>query len=103
MDAASPRVVARVSHMCYDRRMTEVASRALRNQTRALLDRVAAGEHITITVDGNPVAQLVPPDARPRWMPRSVFAARILAHQADHGMVMDLRQLAPDTTDDLPW
>lgn len=32
--------------------MVEVASRELRNRTRVLLDRVAAGEHITITVDG---------------------------------------------------
>ena len=30
-----------LSHSCYDRRMTDVASRELRNNTRALLDRVA--------------------------------------------------------------
>ena len=34
--------------------MEEVASRELRNQTRALLDRVAAGESICITVHGRP-------------------------------------------------
>lgn len=82
--------------------MTEVASRELRNQTRQLLERVAAGEHITITVDGRPVAQLVPPDARERWMARAVFAARILGSQADAGLRTDLRELAPDMTDDLP-
>lgn len=88
--------------MCYSRSMTEVASRQLRNGTRALLDRVAAGEHITITVSGRPVAMLVPPEPLPRWMPREVFAARILAHQADPGLAADLAGLAPDTTDDLP-
>ena len=88
--------------MCYVRRMTDVASRQLRNQTRALLDRVAAGEHITITVDGRPVARLVPPEPRPRWMPRETFAARVLGHQADPGLASDLAVLAPDTTDDLP-
>ena len=82
--------------------MTEVPSRQLRNGTRALLDRVAAGEHITITVDGRPVATLVPPEPRPRWMPRGIFAARILEHQADPGLAADLATLSPDTTDDLP-
>ena len=40
--------------------MTDVASRDLRNNTRALLERVEAGESITITVDGRPVATLEP-------------------------------------------
>lgn len=88
--------------MCYDRRMTEVASRQLRNQTRALLDRVAAGERITITVDGKPVATLVPPASRQRWMRREIFAARVLGSQADPGLAADLAALAPGTTDDLP-
>ena len=47
-----------MSHVCYVRRMADVASRDLRNNTRALLDRVEAGESITITVDGRPVATL---------------------------------------------
>ncbi len=88
--------------MCYGRRMTEVASRQLRNGTRALLDRVAAGEDITITVDGRPVAKLVSSESRQRWMPRDAFAARILRHQADPGLSAELSALAPDTTDDLP-
>ena len=88
--------------MCDSRRMTEVASRELRNRTRVLLDRVAAGEHITITVDGRPVAQLVPPAPRPRWMTREVFIAQVLRHQADPGLATDLAALAQDTTDDLP-
>ena len=40
--------------------MAEVASRELRNNTRAVLDRVEAGEAVTITVDGRPVARLEP-------------------------------------------
>ena len=88
--------------MCYGRSMTEVASRQLRNQTRALLDRVAAGEDITITVDGQPVARLVPPEPRQRWMPRATFAAHVLRHQADPGLAADLAELAPETTEDLP-
>lgn len=91
-----------LSHVCYDRRVTEVASRELRNRTRLLLDRVAAGERITITVDGRPVARLVPPESRPRWMARDIFIARVLGHQADAGLAADLAELAPDSTADLP-
>jgi len=82
--------------------MTEVPSRELRNRTRLLLDRVAAGEQITITVDGRPVARLVPPEPRPRWMTRDAFVARVLGHQADAGLAADLAELAPDSTADLP-
>jgi len=88
--------------MCYACRMTEVASRQLRNRTRALLDRVAAGEHITVTVDGRAVARLVPPESRPRWMPRQVFVTHVLGHQADPDLAADLVELAPDSTADLP-
>ena len=80
----------------------EVASRELRNRTRALLDRAAAGESVTITVDGRPVAVLGPVARRPRWLRREEFIGRILAHQADARLAAELRQLAPDTTDELP-
>jgi prevent-host-death family protein len=83
--------------------MTEVASRELRNNTRALLDRVEAGEDITITVDGRPVAVLHAPTRRRRWISREELVHRIAAHQADPALRSDLRELAPDTTDDLPW
>ena len=93
---------ARSSHMCYIRRMDTVASRELRNQTRSLLDRAAAGEEIAITVDGRPIAMLGPIPHRTRWMPRDVFMRRVAAHQADAALRDDLTALAPDTTDDLP-
>lgn len=82
--------------------MADVASRELRNNTRALLDRVEAGEDIRITVDGRPVAILVPVDRRPTALPRARFLRLIAAHQADPGLRDELRELAPDTTDDLP-
>lgn len=81
--------------------MTEVASRELRNHTRALLDRVAAGEPVTITVDGRPVAVLEPVEGRRRFMARAEFVSRILGRQADPALRDELRRLAPDTTDDL--
>ncbi len=83
--------------------MAQVASRELRNQTRSLLDRVEAGERITITVEGRPVAELVPTAVRRRWMPRGQFARDILRHQADIALTADLATLGNESTDDLPW
>jgi prevent-host-death family protein len=80
----------------------DVASRELRNNTRSVLDRVAAGESVTITVDGRPVAVLRPAGRRPRWLARAEFVHRIVEHQADPALADELRGLATDTTDDLP-
>lgn len=92
-----------MSHKCYDRGMTEVAARELRNNVRGLLDRVDGGETITITASGRPVADLVPHLRTARWMPRSRFIEFVLGDQADAGLTADLADLAGDTTDDLPW
>lgn len=82
--------------------MTEVASRELRNKTRSLLERVEAGEAVTITVDGRPVAVLQPVGRRPRWLGRDEFVRRVGSHQADVTLRQDLAELAPDTTEELP-
>ena len=91
------------SHMCYGRRMTDVASRELRNNTRAVLARVESGESITITVDGRPIATIEPIRRRRPWMTREEFIREILSHQADPGLSAELREMNPDTTDDIPW
>ena len=88
--------------MCYVRRMSDVASRELRNNTRALLDRVESGESITITVDGRPVATLEPAGKRQRFMARDKFVRDILTRRADPALRTELRDISPDTTDDLP-
>jgi prevent-host-death family protein len=83
--------------------MTDVASRELRNNTRSLLARVEAGESITITVDGRPVATLEPVTRRARWMSREAFIRDVLPHQADPALRDELRAMLPGTTDDTPW
>ena len=83
--------------------MTDVAVRDLRNHTRQVLERVHAGETGVITVDGRPTAELRPLTTRPRFVDRATFVRQVLAHQADAGLTHDLAELAPDTTDDLPW
>lgn len=42
------------------REMGTVSIRDLRNRGADVLDRVAAGEHLTVTRDGRPVAELRP-------------------------------------------
>ncbi|WP_219416621.1 type II toxin-antitoxin system Phd/YefM family antitoxin [Pseudonocardia nigra] len=80
----------------------EVASRELRNDTAGVLRRVQAGERVTITVNGRPVAELVPVQ-RTRRSPirRDELVARLRQGQADAGLRADLARLAGDTTDDL--
>jgi len=82
--------------------MTEVVWRELRDNTRGLLDRVEAGETITVTIDGRPVAVLQPTGSRPRWLAREEFARQVMSHQADPGLADELTELTPDTTDDIP-
>lgn len=81
--------------------MATVASRELRNSTRSLLDRVEAGETLTITVDGRPMAVLGPVGRRRRWISSDEFASTVLVHQADPALADDLDDLAGEMTDDI--
>ena len=47
----------------------QVPQRELRNNYRGLLREVEAGEELTITVEGRPVARLVPTTGRRRLLP----------------------------------
>lgn len=82
--------------------MRTVASRELRNRTRDVLEQVEAGDEVTITVDGRPVATLRAAAAhRPRFIGRAAFVDLVAGRQADPTLAGELRGLAPDTTDDL--
>ena len=76
--------------------------RDLRHNLPALLARVESGERVTIIVEGRPVAELVPPSGRARWMDRDVLLSRLEARRADVGLSAELAVLNPGTTDDLP-
>ncbi len=82
--------------------MTEIAARELRNRTADVLRRVEAGEPVTITTRGRPVAEIIPVrTARRRPIAREELARRLGIVQADPGLRQDLAVLAGDTTDDL--
>lgn len=81
--------------------METVASRELRNHTAEVLRRVGAGERLAVTVRGETVAELRPPESRrPRFMSRAAVA-RALTMQADPALRETLLELSGDTTDDL--
>jgi prevent-host-death family protein len=82
--------------------MAEIPLRELRNHTSEVLRRVEDGEELEVTVNGRPVARLVPLPRRPRFLPAEV----LLAHPADPGLLDDIKEMLGDeTTDDMkdPW
>lgn len=75
-----------------------VASRELRNDMAAVLRRAAAGETVEITVNGEPVAELVPlRTRRPHWTAASVLLERLAQTQADPQLRDDLRAVSGGT------
>lgn len=61
-----------------------------------------AGERVTVTVNGRPVAELVPvQQSRGGWIRRAELIGRLRRAQADPGLRADLVRLAGDSTDDL--
>lgn len=77
--------------------MTEIPLRELRNDTSGVLRRVEGGERFTVTVSGRPVARLVPLPRRERYLTWEDLTAA----QADPGLYDELREMLPDTTDDI--
>lgn len=78
--------------------MPLATSRDLRNHTSALLDRVRAGERVTVTVGGEPVAVLVPAvKARRTWLAKAELLPLFV--QADAGLRRELAELGD--SDDL--
>ena len=77
-----------------------VSVRELRNTVSEVLRRVESGERVTVTVDRRPVAEIVPIRRRRAV---SFGEALVLAqrHPADRGMLRDIAEALPDTTDDL--
>lgn len=82
--------------------MDTVASRELRNHTADLLNRVAKGDSLVVTVNGSPAAILSPvPDGRRPYLTRSQATELLTRHQSDAGLADVLAELAGETSDDL--
>ncbi len=82
--------------------MSTIASRDLRNHTADVLRQVSGGTHVTITVNGLPVAEISPVRAaRRQFLSKADLIEIVTRRQADPGLRDDLLALAGETTDDL--
>jgi prevent-host-death family protein len=81
--------------------VNEIPARELRNDVSGVLRRVEAGERLRVTVSGRPVAELVPLPTRPRSSSWEDFIRDSDTWRADPGLLGELRQLLPETTDDV--
>ena len=73
----------------------------LQKDTAKAAEILKAGETLTITVDGRPMAVLAPVGRRRRWISSDEFASTVLAHQADPGLARELEDLAGEMTDEV--
>ncbi len=79
----------------------EVSVRDLRNRTAAVVAAVQAGESVTLTSNGEPLADIVPHRRRARWLPGEWLSAQLEERQADAELSADLDRLAGQTIDEL--
>jgi prevent-host-death family protein len=79
--------------------MAVIPQKELRNQIGEVLRRAEAGEEITITVSGRPVASLGPVRTH-QWVPASKLA-ELWAAPADPSLDRDLGRLGGELGD--PW
>ncbi len=92
--APSTRAHATVSHM-------DIGVRDLRNRTARVIDAVQAGERVTLTVNGEPVADIVPHGRRARWLAGPALARELAGRAADPALRGELAELAGQTLEQL--
>jgi prevent-host-death family protein len=83
-----------VSHM-------DIGVRDLRNHTSRVIDAVRAGEHVTLTVRGEPVADIVPHGRRARWLSGRDLRVQLDDRAADPALGRELEELLGQTLDEL--
>jgi prevent-host-death family protein len=85
---------ATVSHV-------EIGVRDLRNRTTSVIDAVKAGERVTLTVHGEPVADIVPHGQRTRWLSGTGLREQLQHRSADSQLTDELDVLVGQTLDEL--
>ncbi len=78
-----------------------VGVRELRNQTSQVIDAVRAGERVTLTVHGKPIADIVPHQQRARWLSGPTLHRELKTRAADPNLTRSLNELAGHTLDEL--
>jgi prevent-host-death family protein len=79
----------------------DVGVRELRNQTGQVIDAVRAGERVTLTVHGEPIADIVPHQHRTRWLSGPNLKQALQTRAADPALSQDLDDNAGQTLDEL--
>jgi prevent-host-death family protein len=79
----------------------EIGVRTLRNETSKVISAVEAGERVTLTVRGRPVADIVPHGHRTPWLPGDWLAEALSSRAADPALADELDTLAGRTLDEL--
>jgi prevent-host-death family protein len=79
----------------------DIGVRDLRNRTAQVIDAVRAGERVTLSVHGEPVADIVPHGRRTRWLPGPQLRSQLAERAADAGLSRELDGLAGQTLDEL--
>jgi prevent-host-death family protein len=79
----------------------EIGVRDLRNRTGQVIDAVNAGERVTLTVHGEPVADIVPHGRRARWLPGARLREQLEDRAADPELRKELDEVAGQTLDEL--
>jgi len=79
----------------------EIGVRDLRNRTAQVIDAVKAGERVTLTVHGEPVADIVPHGRRTRWLVGTQLREQLRQGAADPGLQGVLDELAGQTLDEV--
>jgi prevent-host-death family protein len=78
-----------------------IGVRELRNQTAQVLAAVNSGERVTLTVRGEPVADIVPHGRRTRWLSGSSLRRELETDAADAALASELDELVGQTLDQL--
>lgn len=80
----------------------EIGVRDLRNRTSQVVDAVKSGEPITLTVRGEPIADIVPHARRTRWLSGSHLREQLAGGAAaDPALRQELDELTGQTLDEI--
>ena len=79
----------------------EIGVRDLRNRTASVIDAVKAGERVVLTVNGDPLADIVPHGRRTRWLGGARLREQLRERAADPALAGELDELAGQTLDEL--
>ncbi len=79
-----------------------ISVRELRNRTAAVVDAVRSGEQITLTVNRDPVADIVPHvEQRDPWVSSSVLREIVHEASADQDLLADLADVRGALVEDV--